>query len=91
MSGPTSICGKLDGHVPNFLHCRPGGSKSCGSLLTVFEQREELDGLPCIVGRVTHNVCPMAEPNVCFGLKDHVRMAPWLQRAGMVRASKINH
>lgn len=63
----------------NFLHCRPGGSKSCGSLLTVFEQREALDGLPCIVGRVTHDMCPMAEPNVCFGLEDHVRMTPWLQ------------
>lgn len=75
----------------NFLHCRPGGSKSCGSLLTVFEHREELDGLPCIVGRVTHNMCPMAEPIVRCGLEDHVRMAPWLRRAGMVRASEINY
>lgn len=75
----------------NFLPCRPGGSKSCGSLLTVSERREELDALPCFLGRVTHYMCPMAQPIVGFGLKDHARMAPWLQRAGVVRAPKIDH
>lgn len=33
----------------------------------------------------------MAEPIVGFVLKDHARMAPWLQRAGVVWAPKIDH
>lgn len=65
-----------------------GASKSRGSLRTVSVCREYLDAVPCFIVRATHDVRPMAESIAGSGLKDHVHMAPLLEPAGVIWASK---